>query len=144
VKINFLPCFPTEHTTTSLLMLNFNVQSHNGVESTKCVFQENFVFSDESFPKTNKKVCRGKIKVNQKNVKYEKHWIWEQNFKNDVTGVTTLDTEDYFKKERICKMENVTATFIHLVSCMTATPISLSCMMMLNVSYNLLNVTGIK
>jgi hypothetical protein len=65
-----------------------------------------------------------------------------------VTGVTKLDTEDYFKKERICKMETITATFTHLVSHMTATPmplsLSLSCMMMLNVSYNLLNVTGIK
>ena len=39
--------------------------------------------------------------VKSKNVKYEKHWIWEQNFNNYVTGVITLDTEDYFKKERI-------------------------------------------
>jgi hypothetical protein len=63
-----------------------------------------------------------------------------------VTGVITLDTEDYLKKERICEMETTTATFTHLVSRMTPTPIpiSLSCMMVLNVSYNLLNATGIK
>ena len=64
-----------------------------------------------------------------------------------MTGVTTLDTEDYFKKERICKMETITATFTHLVSHMTATPMPLSLslsLMMLNVSYSLLNVTGIK
>jgi len=43
-----------------------------------------------------------------------------------VTGVIALDTEDYLKNERICKMETVTATFTHLVSCMTATPTPLS------------------
>jgi len=33
-----------------------------------------------------------------------------KNLKNYVTGVITLDTEDYFKKEKICEMETITAT----------------------------------
>jgi hypothetical protein len=43
-------------------------------------------------------------------------------------------------------METITATFTHSVSCMTATPmpLSLSWMMVRNVSYDLLNVPGIK
>lgn len=57
-----------------------------------------------------------------------------------------LDTEDYFKKERICEIETITATFTqyHAWQLLICHSLSLSCMMVLNASYNLLNVTGIK
>jgi hypothetical protein len=37
----------------------------------KCVFEENLEFSDGSFPKTNKKVRRNKVKVNSTECKIQ-------------------------------------------------------------------------